>query len=138
MILPILDVKDVDASLAFYTQALGFAQQMATPGPDGVNAFAFVRRGNAMIGLNRTENPKVGAGADLMVYVGENDDLEALYNSVKGQGIQTETEIKLQYWGDQTFSLLDPDGYRITMCKQVHETDLEHAAAVIRGDVEAD
>lgn len=138
MIMPILDVKDVDASVAFYTEKLGFKQDMLMPGPDGVNAFAFVSKDNAIFGINLAQQPTVGASVDFMVYLPEGTDIEAVYAEMQAKGITIVDELKQQYWGDKTFSMHDPDGYRVTLCITVHQADMEHVAAVMRGDVEPD
>lgn len=52
MILPILTVWDVDASVDFYVNKLGFTKDMVMAGPDGKNTFGFVRLGKAIIGLD--------------------------------------------------------------------------------------
>jgi catechol 2,3-dioxygenase-like lactoylglutathione lyase family enzyme len=39
MILPILTVQDVDASVDFYVNKLGFTKDMVMAGPDGKNNF---------------------------------------------------------------------------------------------------
>lgn len=138
MIAPILSVKDVDASVAYY-QKLGFTTQMVLPGPDGANAFAFIGLSDtAMIGLSRATDNIGAPGVDLMVYVPDSADIDEVYKSVKANGVATETELKTQYWGDRTFAVLDPDGYRITISKTVEQTDMERAAAVMRGEIEPD
>ena len=56
MISPILPIKDVDRSVAFYTEKLGFKHDFSMSDPDGVNTFAFVSLGPAaFIGLSRDE-----------------------------------------------------------------------------------
>ena len=45
MISPILSAKDIDHSVKFYTEQLGFQHDFSIPGPDSINIFAFVRFG---------------------------------------------------------------------------------------------
>ena len=131
MILPLLSVKDVDASVAFYVEKLGFAHQFSMPGPDGKNSFAFVGLGDAVI-VGLSLDPDLqhrGAGVDLMLYVPEGTDLDGFYSGIQGRGVTIAEDIKTQYWGDRTFSLSDPDGYRLTFAKTVQEMTPEEAFA---------
>jgi catechol 2,3-dioxygenase-like lactoylglutathione lyase family enzyme len=52
MIMPILAVKDVDASSAFYKDVLGFSHDFSMPGPDNQTSFAGVSLGKAAFGLS--------------------------------------------------------------------------------------
>ena len=63
MIIPVLSVADVDASVKFYTEKLGFTQEFAFPGPDGKNTFASVKLGEAhvMVGTD-SDLASVGKG----------------------------------------------------------------------------
>lgn len=134
MIMPILDVRDVDASLAFYRDKLGFDIQMSLPGPDGRSAFAIIEKGAAQIGLGLQGHENAGRGVTLMVYVPDDVDLDQYYEDVKKNGVTLDGEIKTEYWGDRVFSLKDPDGYALSLCKTVEETDMEKVAAIMRGD----
>jgi PhnB protein len=137
MILPVLSVADVKASLKFYTEKLGFQQTMALDGPDGVVAFASVSLGQATFMLSRAETENVGQGVVFMVYLPEDADIDEVYKDVQSKGVALEGEIKTEYWGDRTFSLKDPDGYFVSICKTVQETDMKHVEKVMRGEVEA-
>ena len=130
MILPILDVTDVDVSVAFYTRKLGFTHGFSMPGDDGKSSFAMVNLGPATIGL--TLNPATehcGSGVEMMIYIPEGADLDQFYAEVQAKGIAIEREIAEQYWGDRTFSLRDPDNYSLTFCKTVRETSPEEILA---------
>jgi uncharacterized glyoxalase superfamily protein PhnB len=138
MIMPILNVKDVDASIAFY-EKLGFTKQMAMDGPDGVNAFAIITLGQANLALGRRpDDTRDRDVADFMVYLPEGGDLDGLYAAAKSRGIQIDEDIKTQYWGDRTFTVFDLDGYRITMSVTVHPVDMDYASAVMRGELQAE
>jgi uncharacterized glyoxalase superfamily protein PhnB len=136
MISPILSVKDIDHSVAFYTKKLGFKHDFSMPGPDGVNTFAFVSLGPAtFIGLSRDEQlAHRGEGVQFMIYLPEEQDIDQVYAEVKERGITPETEIKTQYWGDRTFSVRDPDNYLLTIAHTVHQADMNEVAAIMRGE----
>jgi len=116
MIAPILAVKDVDASLAFYTEKLGFEKLFVMEGPGGKNTFAFVSMGYlAQIGLNAKPAPApVGNGVVFMIYPPEEVNLDKLYADVQSRGVAIEQPLREEYWGDRTFSVKDPDGYCLT------------------------
>jgi len=130
MILPILDVADVDASVTFYTKKLGFAHGFSMPGDNGKSSFAMVNLGPATIGL--TLNPATencGSGVETMIYLPDDTDLDQFYAQVQARGVAITSEIADQYWGDRTFSLRDPDNYSLTFCKTVKESSPEEIIA---------
>ena len=136
MISPIINVEDVDASVAFYTTKLGFGHAFSLPGPDGKNAFAFVNLGSDVsLGLNQdgaTEHR--GSGVDFMIYLPDGTDIDQTFAEIKQRGVVIEADIDTHYWGDRTFSVRDPDGYRLTFAKTVKQVDMNEAAAIMRGD----
>lgn len=136
MILPILSVSDVDASLAFYKEKLGFEERMSMPGPDGITTFAGIALGKAQIMLSRAETEHKGQGVVFMVYVPEGTSIDTVYQEVKDRGVTIVEELKTEYWGDRIFTVHDPDGYNITMCEEVEPIDMEHVEKVMSGEVE--
>lgn len=136
MIVPVLSVRDVNTSLKFYTEKLGFQKDMALDGPDGVVAFAGIRLGQAAFMLSRAETDNAGQGVVFMVYLPEDADIDKVYKEVQSKGVTLETEIKSEYWGDRTFSVKDPDGFYITIAQTIEQADMEHVEKVMRGEVE--
>lgn len=135
MIMPILSVKNVDNSLAFYVQQLGFQQDVLFPGPDGVNAFAIVHLGSSTFGLSRTETlDQHERGVDFMVYVPDELDLDVYFADVQKRGAEITQAIKDEYWGDRSFGVNDPDGYVLYMTKTVKQVANEEIAAVMKGE----
>lgn len=135
MIMPILSVKNVDDSLAFYVQQLGFQQDVLFPGPDGKNAFAIVHLGTSTIGLglNQTLNQR-GQGVDFMVYVPDELDLDVYFGDVQKRGAKIRQAIKDEYWGDRSFGVNDPDGYVLYLTRTVKQVANEEIAAVMSGE----
>lgn len=132
MIMPILAVKDVDASIAFYKDVLGFNHDFSMPGPDNKTSFAGVSLGKAAFGLSlEPEAAKGGEGVVFMVYVADDADLDAYYAEVESRGAKIEQPIKDEYWGDRVFSLRDPSGYYLSMCKTVRQMSAEEIAAAV-------
>jgi PhnB protein len=130
MIMPILAVKDVDASVDFYTNKLGFHHDFSMPGPDNKTFFAGVSLGKAAFGFSaEPDAAKGGEGVVFMVYVADDADLDAYYADVQRRGAEIEQPIKDEYWGDRVFSLRDPTGYYLTFCKTVKQMSAEEIAA---------
>lgn len=136
MICPILNVTNIDTSVKFYTEKLGFAHNFSMPNADGVNTFAFVSLGEAVsIGFNLDPDlTDRGKGVDFMIYVDDTTDIDTLFNTIKARGVSFEAEIADQYWGDRTFSLHDPDNYRLTLAKQTKTVPNEDIEAIMRGE----
>lgn len=130
MIMPILAVKDVDASIAFYKDVLGFNHDFSLPGPDNQTSFAGISLGKAAFGLSAEPDAATGgAGVVFMVYVADDADLDAYYAEVQNKGAVIDQPIKDEYWGDRVFSLRDPTGYYLSFCKTVKQMTMEEIAA---------
>lgn len=134
MIVPILSVSDVDESISFYTEKLGFTKDFSMPGPDGKTGFGSVRLGQAVIMVGTDDDlANVGKGVQFMTYVPEEIDIDAYYAETKARGTEIAEEIKSAYWGDRCFTVHDPDGYRITLSKTVRDVPMEEIEAVMSG-----
>jgi uncharacterized glyoxalase superfamily protein PhnB len=137
MIMPILSVKDVEASVAFY-EKLGFTRQMSMPGADGVTNFAIVELADMTIGLGTdaghtyTDN---APGVQFHLYIPKDgESIDAHHARTVANGILIAEALGNAYWGDRTYSVLDPDGYHLTITQEHTPVDMEHVAAVHRGD----
>ncbi len=129
MIMPILSVKDIEASIAFYRDMLGFNHDFTMPGPDGTPTFAGVSLGKAAFGLDlQPQSAKGGEGVIFMVYVADDADLDAYYAQVQARGVKIEQEIKDEYWGDRVFGVRDNSGYYLNICKTVKQMSMDEIA----------
>jgi uncharacterized glyoxalase superfamily protein PhnB len=135
MIMPVLSVRDVDASTAFYTDKLGFITSMTLKNADGENVWAIVNLGAATIGLSVAgeeglpDNPAPGVG--FMIYVPETTDIDQYYTDVQAKGVPGLSDLRVEYWGDKLFDLKDPNGYVLTMCKTVKQMTNEEAQEIM-------
>lgn len=135
MIMPILSVKDVNTSVQFYTEKLGFKTSVLMEGASGEPVFAIVQLGQAHLGLGLDDVPEPrGAGVAFMVYVPDDTDIDTHYESVKAKGVPIVEEIKTEYWGDRVYSIKDPSGYHITMTKTVKQVSNDEIQAYMRGN----
>ena len=113
---PILNVKDVEASLRFYTDKLGFTTPWRFDDDDGKAYVAQVdRQGSAFI-LSRTWPEKVGKG---LIFVSLNTEprtreagtaaLDALRAEFEARGVQ----VKDGSWGYRLLVVDDLDGNQL-------------------------
>jgi uncharacterized glyoxalase superfamily protein PhnB len=133
MIFPVLAVKNLDASVKFYTEKLGFKLDFNFAGPDGKNAFASVSLpGNNSLMLSAVDNlEQRGHGVVLMLYLADDKDLDTYYKEVQVKGVSITQPIKDEYWGDRVFSLTDPDGYVLSFAKTTQQLSNDDVAKVV-------
>jgi uncharacterized glyoxalase superfamily protein PhnB len=138
MIMPNFGVKDLNASLTFYTEKLGFDTMMTMPGPNGGDlVFAIVRWGEqVVIGLgfdDRIDYSKpLGHGVQFMIYPPDGTDIDQYYADVKGRGVAITEELQDSYWGDRVFSINDPDGYWLTFAVTKRQVPVDEMVEVLR------
>jgi lactoylglutathione lyase len=115
-----LFVSDMGASVAFYTEVLGFQVTRADPG------YVSVRNGSVVLGLGPVAKlPETGlgpgftrqrlqadrgAGVEIVLELDGLDELGALYRNCQTRGVVAEA-LREQPWGLQDFRVVDPDGY---------------------------
>ncbi len=119
-------VRDVDASVAFYVDKLGFTLVRADPEGDGRHGFAVLARGDAefmfvhesSLGpVNRAALPYPrAAGVDIRLMV---DDVDAVYASVRARGVNVVLPIDDRPYGLRDFIISDADGYRIRFAQRI-------------------
>ncbi len=127
---PYIEVFDMNASLAFYRDCLGFAVVFASPEVDTAEGrfshFVRLRRGGAHLMLNTAydsnerpptrSEPRWTACGHTHFYI-NCDDLAGLHAEVLARGLALPPPSLTRY-GYLAFSALDPDGYRITFHQQ--------------------
>ena len=117
---PFLGVNNMEASLRFYVNGLGFEMKhwwvpdRAEDKPDGRIRWCWLQRGDAAVMLQeflpeRRPKETLGTGTSVCFMC---EDALALYREFKSRGIQTR---KRPFVGSRLWvvPLTDPDGYRI-------------------------
>jgi lactoylglutathione lyase len=122
---PNLLVANVERSLAFYTDTLGFARGMTVPEQSPL-VFASVTSGPVEIFLNDAatavkEYPAfagkpLGATGTLFIEV---EGVDALHDRLKASA-KIVMPIVTQFYGMREFAIEDPDGYVITFAERVN------------------
>lgn len=127
MIMPIIAVKNMAASVDYYTNKLGWNKSFSMPGEDGTEVFAIISMNEGVtFGLSAMGAPEPrGTGVVFMCYVAEDQDIDEYYEACKGHGASIRDDIKNEYWGDRCFSVSDPDGYVLNICKTVQQKSHE-------------
>ncbi|HVE80228.1 MAG TPA: glyoxalase superfamily protein, partial [Gemmatimonadaceae bacterium] len=97
---PILSVTNIEASLAYYVDALGFGVQWRQ------GDFACVRRGAAALMLCGGDQGHAGT----WVYVGVSD-ADALHDEVRARGAIIRHPPTNYPWGARELHVTDPDGH---------------------------
>jgi uncharacterized glyoxalase superfamily protein PhnB len=127
MLSPILSVFDIDASIDFYVEKLGFSRNWALTDPDGKTNFANVQLGNAEILLGTIDfvapedREKRGIGIQIYIEVPKELDMDFVYQRVKSGGANITRKIETRDWGERTFSVKDIDGYHLMLAQRVEK-----------------
>jgi len=111
---PILHVRDVERSVALYTEAFGFELGFRFP-DEGAIEFAFLELGETGIGIGRAVPPALPdwpAGRDLgafqlCIYA---EDTDAAAERLRSFGLTQITEARAMPWGEKLAFFEDPDG----------------------------
>jgi uncharacterized glyoxalase superfamily protein PhnB len=132
MIYPMLAVKDVDASMAFYTEKLGFKNDFTMPDEEGKNVFGWVSLGKAGFGLQWTPDLEHrGNGVTFMFRLPDDIDVDKYYADVQAKGLKIVEPLQDQLWGDRSFTIHDPDGYVLSPYRTVKQMSWEELTAAM-------
>jgi len=114
---PLIYVSDLQKSIGFYINILGFRLDELYPSKDNPSyAPIFIGDYKLMLCLARETNKKFymkglgGSGLQLFIQV---DKVDEIYQKVKSN-VEIIDDIETKSWGDREFTIKDPDGYLIT------------------------
>jgi PhnB protein len=124
-LMPMISVDSVDLARAFYVDRLGFGHMMGMLGKDGQLDFCTVTLGGAKVMLMRPQNPTPGTNATsskrpVEIYL-EVSDVDSYHKQLTDKGIKVTSPLTDQWWGDRTFTVMDPFGYQIWFYQTVGE-----------------
>ena len=122
---PNLIVANVERSLAFYVDTLGFERGMTVPDASPF-VFASVTSGPVEIFVNDAataikEYPGFAGkpiGATATLYI-EMDGVDALHGRLRAAGVPVVMPLVTQFYGVREFAIEDPDGYLITLAQRL-------------------
>ena len=114
---PSLTVGDLDASLAFYRDVVGFTvdqlweHEGKVLGADLVAGTAHLLIGQDDFAKGRDRAKGVG----FRLYFTTTQSIDDVATAVKSRGGTLETEPEDMPWGGRAFSMIDPDGFNVTI-----------------------
>lgn len=123
MFTPVLRVRDVELSLAFYTQVLGFQGNEGLPGIDGKTVFAEAALGDSRIMLTRHRATRLfssqSCGIELYLTLPDTYDIQQYHAQLKAQDVRIIEDMHDELWGDRAFTIADPDGYHLIIAQPI-------------------
>jgi len=114
---PSFTVNDIDKSLAFYRDVLGFTLKERWE-QDGVLHGVEMVAGSVTFWLGQDDWKKGrdrAKGLGFRMYCGTSQDVDVLAERIKAAGGTLTEEPTSRPWGGRDFALLDPDGFAITI-----------------------
>ncbi len=134
-VMPMISVDSVDQARAFYIEKLGFNHMMGMLGKDGQLDFCTVTLGGAKVMFTRPQERMEGTSLTsskrpVEIYL-EVDDVNAYHNQLKKQGVKISAPLTDQWWGDRTFTVMDPFGYQIWFYQTVGEPVPPQGAKIV-------
>ena len=131
-VIPTLAVADMQKTLRFYNDVLGFETAFTMPDENGELVHASVKRGDVSIMFSPQGQPGLThAGEGLVLYftIGDDDDVDAEFAHARANGVTVMQEPTDQFWGHRDWAIKDPDGYYLTISKEIRQVDLSSLAA---------
>jgi uncharacterized glyoxalase superfamily protein PhnB len=122
-LIPMLMCHDVQRSIAFYRETLGFevVDRMDDAGRSG---WASLRNGQARIMLaspkNVHEAPRINGRHTQAVHYFYPEDVAALHESLVAAGRRV-TDLSVRSYGMKEFELVDPDGHVLVFGQETDE-----------------
>jgi Uncharacterized protein conserved in bacteria len=118
-----LMVENVEKSVAFYQDILGFVVAVSVPNQEGGLQFAILAKDNLTIMVQEKNNlmeeyPVLKAEKlqpSITLYITVND-LDDLYSELK-KSYAINTEIHTSFYGTREFAITDVDGYVLTFAE---------------------
>jgi lactoylglutathione lyase len=121
---PMLSVKDLEGSLRFYRDLLGFTEAYRFP-PSGDAAFVTVTAGTSEIGLGQLgpgptlhgqpQRPAAGHRIELCIYV---DNIDQAVDRLRSADVRVVLEPAEQPWGERISYIEDPDGNLVMLAEE--------------------
>lgn len=109
-----LTVKDLEKSIAWYTDVVGFSISRRIE-RDGTLRGVAVQAGQVALILNRDDGAKGWdrvKGQGMSFYIPTHQDIDALARRIKAHGWTLDSEPEDMPWGARVFRVRDPDGFQ--------------------------
>jgi uncharacterized glyoxalase superfamily protein PhnB len=120
---PIISVDSVDDVQNFYKDKLGFTRVMGMVGEDGkLNRATLVLDGARLMfarSQGKMEGTYPSSGKRPVEIYLEVADVDAYHAQLQARSVKISAPLILQWWGDKTFTVTDPNGYEIWFYQKV-------------------
>lgn len=113
---PALTVDDLEQSLRFYTEALGFTVEERWE-EEGELKGVMLLAGTCHLGLSQDDWAKGRErekGVGFRIFAETAQDLDAIAQRLRQHGVEPDGP-KEQPWGGQALTVTDPDGFKLTL-----------------------
>ncbi|MDJ0994787.1 MAG: hypothetical protein QNI90_14520 [Dinoroseobacter sp.] len=110
--MPVLQVRDVDASRVFYEKLEFGSHGVWTEESSGEAQFCIVQRGDVTLALQLSRAPELARNTHWAAYIYV-EDVEALAVEFAGAGIALARAVEEAPYGCRDFDLVDIDGHLI-------------------------
>jgi lactoylglutathione lyase len=116
---PVIYARDVERSVRFYQQFLGFEPHFRLPA-EGEAGYVGLRRGSYELAVVTTQSPQQLIGVtvgseprfELFVYV---DDVDQTVERLRGAGVRVLRDPEDMFWGERLAYVADPDGNPVAL-----------------------
>ncbi len=122
-VMPALTVDDLDASIAWYRDVLGFLVVQEHE-REGKRVAVALQAGTVLFMLGQDDFAKGRdrvKGQGLRLYAVSGQDIDQLATDIKARGGALDQEPKDQPWGARDFAVVDPDGFKISISSATGE-----------------
>jgi PhnB protein len=126
-VVPSIVVSDMKATLDWFHK-LGFQTQDEMAGPDGSLVHAEVRRGDVVLMMGPSGFGGTPGSTGMSLYVVLGESVDDYHGKVSAAGVTITEPLTDQFWGDRTFQVEHPDGYRIMFSQHVRDVSAEEMA----------
>ena len=121
---PTLAVRNMNKTIEFYQNSLGFEMGMAFPDANNPQ-YADLSKDDMILMFIPAENTGIGSeeklGTGVNLYMQIDGDIDEYYEELKKKGIKITVDIKDEPFGIRDFTIEDVDGYQLTF-NQVAKT----------------
>jgi catechol 2,3-dioxygenase-like lactoylglutathione lyase family enzyme len=122
---PIFTVSDLERSIRFYTDVLGFVVGDRYSGDTGVLQGVMLKAGVCQLGLSQDDWAKGRdrqRGTAVRIWCTTVQDIDRLAARVRAAGHQLAEGPTDQPWGGRSFGVDDPDGFHLTIYRPAEST----------------
>ncbi len=113
-----LEVNNLEESLAFYSELLGFEVSKHTP--ESEPPMATLQAGNLKISLAQHLETMLKRGRGVSFFIGV-ADVDVYYEQLRAQGVEVHPPAD-EGWGGRFITVQDPDKYRLFFVSWTDET----------------